>query len=355
MYPGLAVIEALSARDTTAGEPAPQITYVGSEGGVERELVARAGVPFVAVPSGGLHGIRPWQAAVNLIKLMRGWFKAVRLGMRERPAAVFVTGGYASVPAALAARSLGVPLMVYLPDIEPGHAIRFIARIATRIAVTVADSTKYFPANKVTVSGYPVRAELQKVDAASARVVLGLLPDVPVVLVLGGSRGCTSINQELGAILAQMLDRAQFIHVTGKADWPVAAEGRDRLPQVAQARYHVFPYLHEEMGLAFAAADLVVSRAGASTLGELPVFGLPAVLVPYPHAWRYQRVNADWLVERGAAVRLDDERLFDELEPTIDGLLQNRPVLTRMAERMAALARPDAAAQLAATLCALAG
>ena len=172
MYPGLAVIEALSARDTTAGEPAPQITYVGSEGGVERELVARAGVPFVAVPSGGLHGIRPWQAAVNLIKLMRGWFKAVRLGMRERPAAVFVTGGYASVPAALAARSLGVPLMVYLPDIEPGHAIRFIARIATRIAVTVADSTKYFPANKVTVSGYPVRAELQKVDAASARVVL---------------------------------------------------------------------------------------------------------------------------------------------------------------------------------------
>ena len=108
------------------------------------------------------------------------------------------------------------------------------------------------------------------------------------------------------------------------------------------------------MGRALAAADLAICRAGASTLGELPYFGLPAVLVPYPHAWRYQRVNADWLTGRRAAVRLDDERLTDELLPTVRRLLSDRAALAGMSERMQALARPDATARLAGELLALA-
>ena len=120
-----------------------------------------------------------------------------------------------------------------------------------------------------------------------------------------------------------------------------------------QARYQTFLYLHRiELGLA--AADLAVCRAGAMTLGELPFFGLPAVLAPYPHAWRYQRVNAEWLAGRGAAVALDDERLAEELLPTVRGLLSDRERLAQMRERARALARPDAAARLAAELQALA-
>jgi UDP-N-acetylglucosamine--N-acetylmuramyl-(pentapeptide) pyrophosphoryl-undecaprenol N-acetylglucosamine transferase len=109
------------------------------------------------------------------------------------------------------------------------------------------------------------------------------------------------------------------------------------------------------MGSALAAADLALCRAGASTLGELPLFGLPAVLVPYPYAWRYQRVNADWLAERGAAVRMDDERLGEELLPTLRRLLDDRARLSDMRKRMRALARPEAAARLATELLALAG
>jgi UDP-N-acetylglucosamine--N-acetylmuramyl-(pentapeptide) pyrophosphoryl-undecaprenol N-acetylglucosamine transferase len=292
---------------------------------------------------------------MNGFRLLLGWCKAIALAIRERPAAVFVTGGYASVPPALAAWTLGVPTMVYLPDIEPGLAVRFIARFATLVAVTVADSVGYFPSNKVKVTGYPVRAELREVDVASAREALGLAPDVSTVLVLGGSRGCRSINEALAGGLGSLLQSAQLVHVTGQAGLTAAEKARRRLPAAARAHYHVFPYLHEEMGLALASADLAVSRAGASTLGEFPVFGLPAVLVPYPHAWRYQRVNANWLVERGAAVLLDDERLSSDLAPTIVRLLRDRPVLARMSERMAALARPDAAAELAETVCALAG
>jgi len=296
--------------------------------------------------------LAPWLAAQNLIKLMQGWRASYRLGLRERPAVLFATGGYASVPVALAAWTLRVPILVYLPDIEPGLAVRFIARLATCVAVTVEDSRAYFPAHKVVVTGYPVRTEFHGLDRAEARASLGLAS--PVLLVFGGSRGARSINRALSGVLEQMLALAQVVHVSGELDWPWVAERREALPAALKARYHAFPYLHEEMGLALAAADLAVCRAGASTLGELPFFGLPAVLVPYPHAWRYQRVNAEWLAGRGAAVYLDDERLPDELLPTVRRLLSDRAVLEGMSRQMQALARSDAAARLAGELVALA-
>jgi len=149
-----------------------------------------------------------------------------------------------------------------------------------------------------------------------------------------------------------VLELAQVVHVSGELDWPWVAERRESLPAALRARYHAFPYLHE-IGLALAAADLALCRAGAMTLGELPFFGLPAVLVPYPHAWRYQRVNAEWLVKRGAAIALENGRLSEELLPTVRRLLSDRVALAEMAERMRALARPDAAARLAKELQAL--
>ncbi|MBE9508335.1 MAG: undecaprenyldiphospho-muramoylpentapeptide beta-N-acetylglucosaminyltransferase [Chloroflexi bacterium] len=348
VYPGLAVVQALLAKD-----PGVDVLYVGGEGGVEEQLVARAGLRFVGVLAGGLHGLAPRQAARNLIKLMRGWWGAYRLGRRERPAALFATGGYATVPVALAAWVLRVPILIYLPDIEPGWAVRFLACLAARVSVTVEDSRSYFPAHKVVVTGYPVRAEFHGLGRAEARASLGLEPDAPVVLVMGGSRGASGINQPFGEVLEQVLELAQVVHVSGQLGWAGVQERREGLPEMLKACYHAFPYLHE-MGQALAAADLAICRAGASTLGELPFFGLPAVLVPYPHAWRYQQVNAEWLVGRGAAVRLDEERLGDELSPTLHRLLDDRASLMEMAERMRALARPDAAARLASELLALA-
>jgi UDP-N-acetylglucosamine--N-acetylmuramyl-(pentapeptide) pyrophosphoryl-undecaprenol N-acetylglucosamine transferase len=355
VYPGLAVAAALLAEDVTGTGCAPETTFVGGEGEAERDLTARAGVRFVAVPSGGLHGVGVWNAVRGSLKLMRGWVVAYGLARKQRPDAVFVTGGYASVPVALAAWSLGVPLMVYLPDIEPGLAVRFIARFATRVAVTVAESAAYFEGKDVLVSGYPLRAEFEAVTQSVGREMFDLRPTEPVVLVLGGSRGSRSINEALDGTLDQLLEIAQVLHVTGTEDWPRVSAVMGRLAPSVRARYHAYPYLHQGMGSALAAADLVVARAGASTLGELPACGVPAILVPYPHAWRYQRVNADWLVGRGAAVRLDDERLGEDLGATISGLLRDRPRLTAMAARMAALARPDATRQLARQLYELAG
>jgi len=339
-------VQALAAEDI-------DVLYIGGVGGVEERLVTRAGGRFAGVPAGGVHGLAPWRMAQNLIKLTRGCWAAYRLGRRERPAALFATGGYASVPVALAAWMLRAPILVYLPDIEPGLAVRFIARLAARVAVTVEDSHTCFPARKMVTTGYPVRDEFHGIDRDAARAELGLEPESPVLLVMGGSRGARSINQALSGVLEQVLELTQVVHVSGELDWPWVAERRDRLSAELRVGYHAFPYLHE-MGAAMAAADLTVCRAGASALGELPFFGLPAILVPYPHAWRYQRINAEWLAGRGAAVKLDDERLPEELLPTVRRLLDNRPALAEMSERMQALARPDAAAQLAEELGSLA-
>lgn len=328
--------------------------YVGGAGSVEERLAGRAGLRFAGVPAGGVHGMAPWRAVRNLVKLARGFLAAMRLGQRERPQALFVTGGYASVPVALAAWTLRVPILLYLPDVEPGMAVRFIARLATRVAVTTGDSRPFFPAVKTVVTGYPIRQAFAGLDRQAARKRLGLGSGMPVVLVFGGSHGARSINRAVAGSLEALLREAQVVHVSGELDWPWVAERAESLRSDLQTRYHPYPYLHEEMGQALAAADLAVCRAGASILGELPAFGLPAVLVPYPHAWRYQRVNAEWLAARGAAVVLEDERLREDLLPTVCDLLADRERRARMRERSRALARPDAAARIAGELAAMA-
>ncbi len=342
MYPALAVVQALSARNAAS----ERVTYVGGIGGVEEKLVQRAGVRFVGIPAGGMHGIAPTRALKNLIKLIRGFWAAYRLGRHERPDVLLATGGYASAPVALAAWALRAPILVYLPDIEPGLAVRFIARLAARAAVTVEEAGAHLPARKVVVTGYPVRASFYDLDRAASRSALNLDPDAPALLVMGGSRGARSINQALCQVLEPMLELTQVVHVSGELDWPWVSERREALPPALRTRYRAFPYLHE-IGHALAAADLAVCRAGAMTLGELPFFGLPAVLVPYPHAWRYQRVNAEWLAGRGAAISLADERLPEMLLPTVRRLLNEPSALSEMSRRMAALAQPDAASRLA--------
>lgn len=342
VYPGLAVLQALQARGPV------DVLYVGGRGSVEERLVARAGLPFAKIPAGGLHGLAPGRAAGNLVKLARGFFAALQLGRRRRPGALFVTGGYASVPVALAAWVLRVPILLYLPDVEPGLAVRFIARLATRIGVTGEDSRAFLPAHKVVVTGYPVRPEFAGIERRAARAALGLPDEGPVLLVFGGSTGARSINQAVGENLEELLTVADVVHISGERDWPWVATRADTLAASARGRYHPYPYLHDAaMGQALAAADLALCRSGASTLGELPYFGLPAVLVPYPYAWRYQKVNADWLALRGAAVVLEDAQLKEGLLPTVRSLLGDPARLAGMRERARALARPDAAQRLA--------
>jgi UDP-N-acetylglucosamine--N-acetylmuramyl-(pentapeptide) pyrophosphoryl-undecaprenol N-acetylglucosamine transferase len=208
---------------------------------------------------------------------------------------------------------------------------------------------RYFSARKVIVTGYPTRSDLAQADRAAARRRLGLVEDRKTLLVFGGSKGARSINRALEAVIEPLLTKVQVIHISGSTDAAEVQAKRDSLPEELKRHYHVFEYVHE-MGLVFAAADLVVSRAGASILGEYPLCGLPSILVPYPYAWRYQKVNADYLVTRGAAVRLADETLDETLLPAVERLLSDETQRQAMCRAARSLARPDAAQALAQAL-----
>ena len=316
-------------------------------------LVARAGLPFLGIPAGGMHGVGLSRALRNVWRLAQGLLASWRALRSERPAALLTTGGYVSGPVAVAAWLRRVPILLFLPDIEPGQSFRFIGRLAARIGVTVEDSRAFFPAHKVVVTGYPLRAEVTRWERTTARQTLGLSSDEAVLLVFGGSRGARSINRALLAHLSELLAEAQVVHISGRLDWEEVAAAQGTLPETLRARYHPFPYLHEEMGAALASADVVVSRAGASVLGEFPYFGLPAILVPYPYAWRYQKINAEWLARRGAALVVKDAQLPERLVPTVRDLLNDEAQRVVMAEAARSLARPDAAQQLANLLLSL--
>ncbi len=319
---------------------------------METALVDRAGVPFVGIPAGGVHGVGGLKALRNGWLLLRGTRAALRLLRRDRPDAMFTTGGYVSAPAAVACWLRRVPILVFLPDVEPAQSVRFVGRMAARIAVTVEDSRSYFAEQKVFVTGYPLRESFKTWDRQRAREWLELDRETPVLLVFGGSRGARSINQALLARLADLTEIAQVVHVTGELDWPEVEKARKALPEKVLERYRAFPYV-QEMGAPMAAADLAICRSGAAVLAELPYYGLPAVLVPYPYAWRYQRVNAEWLAERGAAVVVEDADLQETLVPMVRTLLEDSEHRARMAEASRELACPGAAKRLADLLLSL--
>jgi UDP-N-acetylglucosamine--N-acetylmuramyl-(pentapeptide) pyrophosphoryl-undecaprenol N-acetylglucosamine transferase len=349
VYPAIAVAEALRRIS-----PGARMYYAGSVGGMEADIVPRelfAG--YHEVQSGPLNGVGIRRAVISLVKLAVGLVQSLRLLKQIKPSALFITGGWATFPVAVAAWLRRVPIAIFLPDVEPALAIKLLSRMARLVMATTAESVTYFPPGvTVAETGYPLRAAVLGAFRPDSLAHFKLDPSRKTLLVFGGSRGARSINNALAAILPDLLsDGLQVLHIAGELDWPAVEARAAELPPEQRKHYQPFAYLHsEEMGKALAATDLVVSRAGASTLGEFPRFGLPAILVPYPFAWRYQKVNADWLAARGAAIRLNDEAMPAELLPTIRKMLGETMKLSAMRKASASLARNEAAVDIARKL-----
>lgn len=313
-------------------------------------------VEFAAINeihAGPLNGVNLIRAMSSLVKMTMGVMQSVKLINQHQPQSILLTGGWANVPLAIAAWLMRVPVAVYLPDIEPGRTIQLLRLFAKKVAITVDESAKYFKAGQTVVTGYPLRESVTQANRETAIEHFDLDTIRKTLLVSGGSRGARSINIALGNILPDLLrENLQIIHVTGSVDWERMREQTANLPD--KAYYHPYEYLHDEMGLAFAAADLVICRSGASTLGELPAFGLPAILVPYPYAWRYQKTNADYLANRGAAIRLDDDKMDAELLTLIKDLLNQPNKLDDMQQSARVLAHDEGAQNIAQLLIELA-
>ncbi len=313
----------------------------------------RADISFAAIPAAGVHGVGLRALPNNLLKLARGVVASRRILNAFRPNVLFFTGGYVAAPMALA--GWRVPSVLYVPDIEPALALKVLSFFADSIAVTAEASKKFFSRPKrIHVTGYPLRTDLSTWSREKATQHFGLSSELPTLLIFGGSKGARSINMAALKFINDLLEIAQVIHVSGALDWPVVEKTMNELPAHLKSRYHAMPYLHE-MGAAYSVADLVLSRAGASTLGEFPLFGLPAILVPYPYAWRYQKVNADYLIEHGAATLLQDHLLENELFSTVKALLNDTNKRASMRRAMQTLNNSNAAQNIADQLLELAG
>jgi UDP-N-acetylglucosamine--N-acetylmuramyl-(pentapeptide) pyrophosphoryl-undecaprenol N-acetylglucosamine transferase len=345
VLPGLAVARALEARGHDAGS----IHFVGSERGLENQIVPPAGFPLSVVPGRGIPRRIGLATVGAVLSLVVGVVKGVGLVRRLRPQVVVVMGGYASVPCTIGAVVWRVPVVVVEQNARAGAASRMAGRVARAAAVPFAETD--LPRRVVT--GNPIRPEIAVVDRARdrapARHALGLPLDRTVVVVFTGSLGSRKINEAVVEAARRWHDRGDLAlrHVIGSRDWALLATQAPE-PPAGGLIYQAVEY-EGHMELVLAAADLAVCRAGGTTVAELAQVGLPAILVPLPIAPRdHQTANAAALVTAGAAVlvpdgELDAARLASEVEP----LLDDPERLVRMSKAAAALARPDAAERVA--------
>lgn len=350
VYPALTVLDA-------GGPEATDVLWLGRAEGIEATIIRARGLPFQSIAAGPVVGANPARLLGSALRLVRGTWQAWRLMGQRRPDAVLVTGGYVSVPVAVAAWLRRRPLAVYLPDVRPGQAVRLVARLADRVLVTAAASRAALPSRKVVVTGYPVRTEIRAADRAASRTSLGLSPAGPVLLVFGGSQGARHLNTAIVAIAPALLPHAEILHVTGSSHYEAVVSDTGSLPAALADRYHPHAYLDTAaMAAALAAADLVICRAGAAILGELPARGLPAILVPLPIARGHQDDNAAVLVEAGAAIQVPDDRLdLPAFPAAVLDLLSDAGRRQAMGAAARRLDHPGAAAAIWSELTRLAG
>ena len=296
------------------------------------------------------------------IRLAASIPQAFVMMVRDRPDAVFTTGGYVAIPVLVAARVLRIPTVLWEGNVIPGRSVRATARLAGVLAVSFAETCAALgrPASSegqakaapCVTTGTPIR-DFRDIDPLAARERLGVPAGERLVLIFGGSQAVRRLNDAVAAVLPALVARCHVLHVTGDDGYAPALAGRETLPPDQRARYRPVRFLAEGMTEALAAADLVVGRAGSSTLAEVTACGVPMIVVPYPHAGGHQRANGRVLVDAGAAREIDDADFDGPALLDAIRILDDPATHARMTAAARSLGRPGAADALASIVLAL--
>lgn len=338
IFPAVAVVEQLS--ELTNGRCQP--LFLGSLDRMETRLIPSMGYDFIGMPIEGFRGLSLSTLALPF-KILRSISIARSAIRRFKPHAVICTGAYISYPAGIAAAREGIPLFVLESNLNPGKSNARLVPHATAVVLAFEESRAFYPASmqsRLRVLGNPVRTQIDRTASQhDARTWWGLDPERPTVLVFGGSLGARSINSAVEESFDVIEQRGwQLLWQTGKRHVP----SRHLPPNVRMVEFI------DNMGAAYAAADLVVSRSGATTIAELGIVSKPAILIPLPSAsTNEQRHNAHVVERHGAAIVVDNDRLNSELLTAIDRVMGDEALRSRMAVRMGELGRPDAARDVA--------
>jgi UDP-N-acetylglucosamine--N-acetylmuramyl-(pentapeptide) pyrophosphoryl-undecaprenol N-acetylglucosamine transferase len=339
------VIPALAIANQLKKSYGAEVLFIGTARGIENRLVPAAGFPLQLVRVGALKNVSLMTRLKTAFDLPRAVWDAGRMLNEFAPDVVIGVGGYASGPAMLAAIVKHIPTLAFEPNVVPGFANRMVARFVSAAAVHFEETAKYF--REAEVTGVPVRPAFFEIPPRRG--------GTPTLLVFGGSQGAHAINDAMIRCLPALLREApgiQIIHQTGERDYNDALAAYSDLGDSAQVSKFI-----EDMPAAFARADLVVCRSGASTVAEIAAAGKPAIFVPFPRAADdHQRVNAEALARAGAAVVVEESKLEGVwLAETISTLLQDPSRLASMSAAARALAHPNAALEIAAMAASVAG
>ncbi|MCX6140979.1 MAG: undecaprenyldiphospho-muramoylpentapeptide beta-N-acetylglucosaminyltransferase [Candidatus Kapabacteria bacterium] len=334
IFPAVAVVEQIE--HLTNGNCSA--VFMGSSDRMETVLIPRLGYPFVPMPIQGFRGL-----ALSTLTLPLKVFKSIRIARdtirAHRPHAVICTGAYVSYPVGIAAVREKVPLIVLESNLNPGKSNSRLASKASAMVLAFEESVNFYPANltsRLHVLGNPVRSQIDtQREATNARLEFGLQPEKPTVLIFGGSLGAHTINMAVERSLPEIASRPwQVIWQTGKG-FSTATQVPDNVKMV--------PFL-EDMGRAYAAADLVFSRSGATTVAELGIVGKPAILCPLPSAsTNEQQHNASVVAQNGGALVIEDATLRESLLPAIDNLMNDSSKRSSMSLSMKKMGKPNAA------------
>jgi len=360
--PALAIIHAIKEiAERPEADALPIFLYLGGKRGLEQKLVEAAGIDFIGVETGKLRRYFSFENFTDMARLPFGVGKSMEEVAKFRPDVVLATGGYVAVPPVLAARSLGIPIIIHEQTVQIGLANRIAARCATRIALSFESALDELPKalrRKAFVAGNPVRPAIFGGDKIAAVQFAGFSHEdnaLPTIYVTGGSQGARIINRAVEAVLPDLLQFCRVIHQCGEQpagdeqDYDRLQNAAAELPPQLRRRYHFTRFIAAEINHVYALADLVVGRAGAGTITEVCTLGKPALYIPLvPTGGDEQTRNAQMCERIGAAIilpqaQLDGPRLLAELQ----NILADDNHLQSMGWAAFTLAKPDAAQVMA--------
>jgi UDP-N-acetylglucosamine--N-acetylmuramyl-(pentapeptide) pyrophosphoryl-undecaprenol N-acetylglucosamine transferase len=337
LFPGIAVAEELKQRDE-----AIEVIFIGTEKGIESKVIPKEGYPIRYLKVEGVLGKNPLKKVSALWRLLSAVFASKKLFRAAMPDIVIGTGGFVSVGPVVAARLMSIPTLILEQNLMPGMANRMLGRIVDSVAVTYHDSMSFFSRGKARIMGNPIRKGILSGRKEEALKLFSLDEGKTTVLILGGSRGARSINSAMLGALNHLLDLKediQFLHQTGEEDYETVRKMYRQMGFTAM----VAPFVYQ-MPEAYALADIVVSRAGATTLAEITAIGKAAILIPYQYAAGHQELNARKLHEMGGCRIIDDNKLSaDVLAGSVREVYGSEEARDEMCRQSRALGRPDAA------------
>ncbi len=341
IFPGLALAEEFKKRDAKT-----EVIFVGTEHGIESKIIPREGYPLQFLRAEGIVGKSLMKKLAGAAKMALSFLDARRILTAAAPDIVIGVGGYASGAIVLTASLRSIPTLIHEQNSVPGTTNRILGRFVDRICVTYQESMSVFPLGKTFLSGNPLRMKIMKGERGSACRLFSLDPEMFTVFIFGGSSGASSINRTMVAALnhlGELKEKIQFLHQTGDKDFESIRDAYRK----ANVKGTVAPFIFQ-MAEAYAASDIVISRAGATTLAELTGLGKPAILIPYPYAaGRHQEFNALKLKEMGAArVLLEPEMNGPMLAGVLTEMFGNAEGLQDMQRASRALGRPEAGSKI---------